>query len=96
MTTPRYYSVNGQLFAQAGNTSCTDSSYGASTYNNACGYNGVSTTTGADGNNAGNSPIDALANTGYDILIPAALAISVVGASLVMFIRQMIQSRKNR
>lgn len=62
--------------------------YGAGTYQGACN---TSTTTGGG---TGTNPVDTLANTGYDVLIPVFLGISLVGASAVMLVRKALRKRK--
>lgn len=60
--------------------------YGGGTYQGAC----TTTTT------TNNSPIDDLANTGYDVLIPLFLALSLLAASIVLLVRRAMRRRRQQ
>lgn len=64
--------------------------YGSGNYNSS-GYNGE-TQTGTNTNTGNNS--GSLADTGYEIIIPIALAVALVVAGVVLLVKR--ASRKNK
>lgn len=41
------------------------------------------------------NPLDTLANTGYDVLIPIFIGVAIVVASGILLVRRMMRKRKN-
>ncbi len=83
------------LHLLAANYDCA--AYGAGDYsNNVCNTsNSGDTTQGTTGTSTNSNPgsvADELANTGYDILLPAALALAIIIASAIFLIKKVIKN----
>jgi hypothetical protein len=63
--------------------------YGCGTYSSG-NYQGACVTS------TGSSPLDTLANTGYDVLIPVFLGAALVFASAVLLMRKFMRKRKQQ
>lgn len=71
-----------QHFGAAADYNC--GAYGAGTYQNStCG---ASTGSG--------SPLDGLANTGYDVLIPIFLGVALIVAGAILFAKRWLRKRR--
>ena len=78
---------------QAANYSC--GTYGQSTYNANCQQGAASSSSGS-APSAGNASASGglLANTGFDVIVPIALAVSILGASAILLIKKIRRSIK--
>jgi|GEM_PF-1163868 len=79
-----------RITAQASNYDC--GAYGAGNYNEgSCQASTGGSTAGGGGSNGGGF----LADTGYGVIIPVALAVAILAASIVYAVRQQIRRRRS-
>lgn len=71
------------LFAQAANYSCD--AYGANAY-------GQCSTTSTGGQSSGGG---LLANTGFDVLLPLALGLAILIASIILIVKKVIRRKQS-